>query len=305
MNEIQGIPCDLCGNTIFDLIFYHDLLDGPLVKCKNCGLVQVNTRGVAYLIKNGQPVTERATAYKRTSKVIRSKLFYEPDIEQGEEKYKIKNWNDRLEKIRGFKKTGKLLEIGGGGQFLSLARNHGYEIYGVEPLKSSCKHAKVMYDIDILPKTLQEANFDTESFDIVAMFHVIEHVSSPSELCAEVYRVLKNEGLFVIETPKIGIWFKLLKKRWRQFIPGHYWFFNSITIQKLLTSKLNFRILEITSVGKSVSFRFLLNRIERLIGRSTRVILKALEIFGLEEKTIYINPGDIMLVIAKKEEKSL
>jgi len=89
------------------------------------------------------------------------------------------------------------------------------------------------------------------------MFHVIEHVPSPSEVVCEVYRILRKEGLFIIETPKIGIWFKLLKKRWRQFMPGHYWFFDSITIRKLLASKFNFRILKIGSVGKSVSLRFL------------------------------------------------
>ena len=50
MKAIRGTPCDLCGNTEFDLIFYHDFLDGPLVKCKNCGLVQVNPREGAYVI---------------------------------------------------------------------------------------------------------------------------------------------------------------------------------------------------------------------------------------------------------------
>lgn len=203
MKAIRGTPCDLCGNTEFDLVFYHNLLDGPLVKCKNCGLVQVNPREGAYLIKDGQSVAERTTVYKRSSKIIRSKLFYEPDIEQQEGKYKIKNWNNRLEKIGRFKKTGKLLEIGGGGQFLSLAKNNGYEVYGVEPLETTCKQAKAKYNIDILPKTLQEANFDIESFDIVTMFHVIEHVPSPSGVVCEVYRILRKEGLFIIEIPKL------------------------------------------------------------------------------------------------------
>lgn len=131
------------------------------------------------------------------------------------------------------------------------------------------------------------------------MFHVIEHVPSPSGVVCEVYRILRKEGLFIIEIPKLDIWFKFLGKKWRQFIPGHYWFFNPTTIEKLL-NKYNFKILQIKSVGKSVSLRFLLNRVERLIGRPTKVFLKTLEILGLEERTIYINPGDIMLVIAKK-----
>ena len=237
--------------------------------------------------------------YKKSSKIIRSKLFCKSDIAQGEEKYKIRNWTDRLKRIQRFKKTGKLLEIGGGGQFLSLARSYGYEVYGVEPLESTCKQAKAKYNIDIHPKTLQEAKFNTESFDIVAMFHVIEHVPSPSDVVCEVYRILRKEGLLVIETPKIGIWFKYLQQNRQPLIPSHYWFFNPITIEKLL-NKYGFKILEIKSIGKSVSFRFLLNRIERLIGKSTEVFLKTLEVLGLEEKTVYINPGDIMLVIAKK-----
>ncbi len=151
-----------------------------------------------------------------------------------------------------------------------------------------------------MPKTLREAEFASASFDIVTMFHVIEHVPSPSALLLDVYNVLRKSGLVVIETPKIGFWFKLLRKRWRQFIPGHYWFFNEITLSRLL-EKYNFEILEIKSIGKSISVRFLLNRLERLVGEPIKVISKITRFLKLEDKRVYINPGDIMLAIARKK----
>lgn len=50
----------------------------------------------------------------------------------------------------------------------------------------------------------------------------------------------------------------------------------------------------------SVTFRFLLNRLERLVGKPAKGISEITRFLKLEDKAIYINPGDIMFVIARK-----
>ena len=134
--------CDLCGKTNLKFLLRHRLLGGPLYVCKNCGLVQVKPAEDNILIEDGQSLSERKNKYKRAGQTIRTKLSYDSEVERCEEHYKERNWIERLRKIQMFKKNGKLLEIGGGGQFLNLARKCGYEVYGVEPLEASCKQAK-------------------------------------------------------------------------------------------------------------------------------------------------------------------
>ena len=51
------------------------------------------------------------------------------------------------------------------------------------------------------------------------MFHVLEHVASPKELCRESWRVLRPGGVLCIETPNVDSrWFRVLGQRWRQLI---------------------------------------------------------------------------------------
>ena len=115
--------------------------------------------------------------------------------------------------------------------------------------------------------TLKEAGFADGSFDVVTLFHVIEHVASPSLLVRQVCRVVKPGGHVVIETPTIdSLWYRLLGSRWRQFIPDHYWFFSAPTLHDLL-ERNGIQVSSVARVGKSVTLRLLCNRLERLFGR--------------------------------------
>ena len=83
-------------------------------RCRNCGLVQVKAGGSNILIKDGQSSFERRKQYEKAAQIIKAKLSYSFEVEKLEEPYKEKNWIDRLRKIQKLKKTGWLLEVGGG-----------------------------------------------------------------------------------------------------------------------------------------------------------------------------------------------
>lgn len=99
---------------------------------------------------------------------------------------------------------GKLLDVGcGNGEFLSIMRDAGWDVVGIEPDPAAAKEAE-QQKIPVLGVSLAQANLPTESFDAITLNHVIEHVYEPVGLLRECGRLLKPEGKIVIMTPNLN-----------------------------------------------------------------------------------------------------
>jgi len=70
----------------------------------------------------------------------------------------------------------------------------GWTVTGLQPDVDTCSRAAALYGMQLTAATLSEARFPDACFDVVVMFHVIEHVASPTELCRESARVLRPGG---------------------------------------------------------------------------------------------------------------
>jgi len=105
------------------------------------------------------------------------------------------------------KKTGRILDIGCGLYPLFLTTVNFAEKYGMDktvPLDSSgeIKDKGIVFVEGQIGED-ERLNFDDESFDVVTMLAVFEHIE-PAKLVSvhkEIYRILKKDGLFVITTP--------------------------------------------------------------------------------------------------------
>jgi SAM-dependent methyltransferase len=101
-------------------------------------------------------------------------------------------------------KKGALLDVGcGNGRFLSLMREAGWEVRGVEPDPVAAKIAQEENGIPVTVGALDHAELADESFDAITLNHVIEHVHDPVALLSQCRRVLKPHGTAVIVTPNI------------------------------------------------------------------------------------------------------
>jgi 2-polyprenyl-3-methyl-5-hydroxy-6-metoxy-1,4-benzoquinol methylase len=275
--------CDLCGAEDPRVVLESRRLDGPLVKCERCGLNYVGRRrsGLAF----GSQAAEAATAKIRAA----NSGFRHLRLEE-EHRLALLNAKWRLELIRRVKPSGKLLEAGcARGDFLQVARTH-FDSYGVEPNRElaaiSSQIAPVFQD------TIERVPWS--AFDIIASFHVIEHVDSPLSFVRAAAERLKPGGLLVIETPNIdSLPYKLFGGCWRQFIPEHYFFFNPKTMARLL-SECRLKTQRVMRIGKYASIDFIANRLSRY--------LPGMPHTNFPRLTFRLNPLDIMLVFAMKDD---
>jgi SAM-dependent methyltransferase len=131
------------------------------------------------------------------------------------------------------------------------------------------------------------------------MFHVIEHLDSPRAALRQARSLLRTGGVLVVETPTVdNLWFRLAPGRWRQLIPDHYYFFSRATLERLLR-ECGFRAVGYGTIGRTVTVRFAADRLRRAGVPAAGAVVRALEAAGLGERTVRLNPGDIMQLVAR------
>ena len=141
--------------------------------------------------------------------------------------------------------TGKLLDIGcGTGDFLEVSKNHGWQISGVEPNKEAREIAakktnSTIYDIPALN------DFEANSFDVITLWHVLEHLPDLEMHIKLFNHLLKPEGLLIIAVPNYKSFdAKHYKEFWAAFdVPRHLWHFSQQSI-KILFGKENFKVVK-------------------------------------------------------------
>lgn len=280
--------CDICGADNPRTILESPQLDGPMVQCRKCGFRYVGSRRSRLTFgSGGGDAAEVASRVEAANSNIRNLRLEE------EHRLGILNARWRLDLIRKFRTSGKLLEVGcARGDFLRVARE-SFEVSGVEPNPSLADDAEQVAPIyrDVI-ETLP-----WRDFDVITSFHVIEHVDSPKRFVAAMADRIKPGGLLVLETPDIhSLPFQIMKAKWRQFIPEHYFFFDQSTMTRLL-SDCGFKVEKIVRIGKHASAALILNRLSRYL-KFMRPVEDYAGRLGISRLTVRMNPLDIMLVFA-------
>jgi 2-polyprenyl-3-methyl-5-hydroxy-6-metoxy-1,4-benzoquinol methylase len=138
---------------------------------------------------------------------------------------------------------GKLLDIGAGtGDFLAAAKNNGWKVSGAEPnekAKGIASKKGVVLDEST-------THFESNSFDVITMWHVLEHVYDPEIQIRELKRLVKPNGTIIIAVPNFNSFdAKYYGEFWAAYdVPRHLWHFSKTAIHKLFQREL----LELTEV---------------------------------------------------------
>jgi len=308
--KLKPQPCDLCGENDVRFVLATSRLDGPLVRCRGCGLIYVIVPPLARVGEtNGTPLvdqrpTESALAadeMRRLQARARELALVEPQVEESEGRWREITAAERLADLRRFATGGRLLEIGCSTGEMLAAANSSFAVMGVEADAASSSVARAG-GLECVSGTLFDAHFPGEHFDVAALYHVIEHLPSPRCALDELYRILRPGGWLVIETPNIATpWFRLLGARWRQFIPDHRFFFTPETLRRLLADT-GFEPQELRAVGKAMSVRLFVSRLGRDHQRLARAAASFADQFNLNDRTLRLNLGDVMRVYARRRQ---
>lgn len=154
--------------------------------------------------------------------------------------------NQKYQLISKYKKKGVILDVGcATGEFLYHFYHRGWKTIGIEPAEQPRKFAIENYGLEVKPEE-SIARLNPGSFDVITMWHVLEHVPDLNGRMNEIRRLLKADGLLVIALPNYLSWdANHYSGFWAGYdVPRHLSHFTTDTISKLL-QKFDFRITEI------------------------------------------------------------
>ncbi|HEU0176447.1 MAG TPA: class I SAM-dependent methyltransferase [Blastocatellia bacterium] len=242
-----------------------------------------------------------ASEMVRLAERARALNLIDPEVEASERPWRELTARERLGDLKRFVTAGRFIEIGCSTSELLDAASSSFKVVGVEADERTSRAAATR-GLDVFNGTLCDARFPDGHFDAAAMYHVIEHVPSPRLELRELRRIIKPGGWLILETPNIAtVWYRLLRARWRQFIPDHIYFFTPRTITRLCESG-GFEVRELRSVGKAMSLRLFINRLGRYHSSSANLLESVSDRLSLSDLTIRIKLGDVMRLYARRIE---
>ncbi len=113
------------------------------------------------------------------------------------------------------------------GELLAVLKQAGWAVEGTQLSRPAAEFARRHFGINVYVGELADAPFARDTFDVILMIHVLEHLPSPEAYLAQVRRMLRPGGVFWVEVPNAGsLTARLCGKRWLHHDPEHhYWNF--------------------------------------------------------------------------------
>ena len=152
----------------------------------------------------------------------------------------------KLKLINSYAAEGKnLLDIGcGTGDFLGAAKLNNWKVSGIEPNETARTIANKKIDNTVF-ETEQLLKFDNHSFDVITLWHVLEHLPKLEEHISVFKRLLKPSGTLIIAVPNYKSYDATYYKNfWAAYdVPRHLWHFSKRSIGHLF-SKVNMKVVK-------------------------------------------------------------
>ncbi|MCB9890587.1 MAG: class I SAM-dependent methyltransferase [Planctomycetes bacterium] len=285
--------CTLCGGSKST----EQFREGPfrVVRCDDCSLVYVTPR----LRHEVLPEVYNEDYWSSKSPKERGYADY-----RSQAPLYLKTFKKRLALVERFRdQTGHALDVGcAAGFFLKILHDAGWKVEGVELSPAIASHARDVYGFEqVHVGPIETANYAEKSFDLITMWDVIEHVPEPIPFLETTLSLLKDDGIFILETQNVESKFaKRLGPKWHHYKHlEHLYHFSPKTIERLLDA-VGMEVLHLTPKfgGKHVSIEFVRERAVRVHGAMKWALLP---LAPLNKMSFYVNMKDEMIVVARKK----
>lgn len=221
--KIKYLTCTdhTVSNEKFDLLMDKDLdmlITSPQPKAKDMGRYYESEDYISH-------TDSKSSVFDKVYQLVKS--------------YTIKQ---KLQLINSFlSKEKTILDIGcGTGDFITFCKHNGWNITGVEPNKQARNLASIKINSEANKTVIFESiesliKNNSEKYDVITMWHVLEHVPNLEEYISYLKQLLKPNGTLVIAVPNYKSYdANHYGKFWAAFdVPRHLWHFSKSSIQKI------------------------------------------------------------------------
>jgi 2-polyprenyl-3-methyl-5-hydroxy-6-metoxy-1,4-benzoquinol methylase len=213
-------PCNVCGSHEVSVLANHSRSGKPLrtVICNDCGLVW------------SDPLPHNLRSYYEDDYRVEYKGTFTPKPKHILRAGKVALYRRKL-LGKWIDQPKKILDVGtGGGEFAYLLQSLGHDVNGIEPNKGYAEYSKQAYGLKIQVGFIQDIQQPDESFDLITIWHVLEHTENPCDVLTKLHSLLKPQGTLVVEVPTIEATCQSPKSTFHE---AHIFNFNLDTLRKL------------------------------------------------------------------------
>lgn len=259
-------PADLACTTA--LLATYD----AIVKCRSCGLRYTSPRpSDADIAGNYREVADTGFIRERRGR----ELTYQRLLRE----------MDRI--LKG--KRGKLLDVGCAMGFFPVeARIAGWEVEGLEPSRWAVEYARREFGLEIRQGNVKEAVLEPESYDVITVWDVVEHMTDPVGDFRKLAGALKPGGMLAFATHSIeSLAARILGRRYPFLMSMHITHFSSWTTG-LLCEKAGLRQVSVTPHLRFIRTGYAVKKLEPVMPRLGGWVHKAVRAAGMEDRFIVV-----------------
>lgn len=212
-----------------------------IVKCSNCQLLQI------------LPLPNEIEEKNFYDKDKQTKLIFKKISIKNLEKRTEADTQRRVEKIKKILSAGaRILDVGCDYGFLVRDLNkNNYHCTGLEISIERRRIAKKVTKTNISSQKITGANQSPIRYDAITLFHVLEHITNPIQLCQNIKTYLGPKGVLIIEVPNIKDYMLISSRPYFDFFwqKAHVSYFSPMTVHKVL-KKAGYKKIKIIGVQR-------------------------------------------------------
>lgn len=293
---VEDVPCPLCGSSSS---FPRVLRDGfQYVTCTSCSFVYLNPQ-----------LTREAVRDVYNDEDVR-KFFFEQLLLPHVERDQRGEFTERARVLKTFtsEPRPRLLDVGcAAGNFLMRAEEQGFIGEGLELNQLYIDYIAAHRHVKVYARLLEEMKYPDETFDVVTLWDVLEHLPKPVESLKEVGRVMHRGGILGLTTINHAcINEAILKDRWRYYMPPDHLCSFTPALLDMLLKKCGFTVVRFEH---HYMFEVLADHYASFLkpstgasGAATRMKKLLYLVFASASQTLFnaMKSGDLVTVYARK-----
>ncbi len=298
---MRTVPCNVCGSAASTQVYGSRLPDlgdrdvqeifactssaygecGPIVRCDACG----------FMYQNPQP--DPGWILSAYGDVVDTRY---DDEREG----RVHTFGREIEQLARFTEPGRLLDVGSHvGVFLEVAGRMGWQAEGVEPSRWAADLARSR-GLAVTCGTLDDLDASRESYDLVTLWDVIEHLPDPLAELRRLNGLVRPGGLLAVSTMDVDAPIaRVLGRYWPWYMQMHLFYFSRRTLSRLVENA-GYEVLEIRRHRRIVRAAYLVSRLERRLGVTYPTIARIVDRLGLGRRLVTVDLGDIITLVARK-----